>query len=350
MAKPADTLDYPHADLPAPGGLIEVAPGVYWLRMPLPFALDHINLWLLQDGDGWTIVDCGFASDETRELWGKIFATLPGGGEPGDGKIQRLIVTHFHPDHIGLAAWLCQRFGLTPWISLSEFLTAHAARSCTPGYDKDDLVALFRQHGLDETRLQAMSASGNVYRRIVPELPAAYRRIRDGDDISINHRSWRVIVGFGHAPEHSALYCEELGTLISGDMVLPRISTNVGVGSAEPEGDPLRLFLESLARYRLLPADTLVLPSHGKVFRGLHTRIDQLNLHHEQRLAELMAACDEPRSATELLPVLFKRELDSHQTYFAMGEAIAHLNYLMHRGQLQRSTDSTGKHRFIRNT
>lgn len=342
MTKPADTLDYPHAELPVPGGLIEVASGVYWLRMPLPFALDHINLWLLQDGDGWTIVDCGYASDETRALWEKIFAALPGGGE-----IQRLIVTHYHPDHIGLAAWLCQRFGLTPWISLSEFLTAHAASSSTPGYDKDDLVALFRQHGLDETRLQAMSARGNVYHRFVPELPAAFRRIRDGDDISINHRSWRVIVGFGHAPEHSTLYCEELGVLISGDMVLPRISTNISVGAAEPEGDSLRLFLESLEHYRDLPADTLVLPSHGKVFRGLHTRIDQLNLHHQRRLAELTAACNEPRSATELLPVLFQRELDIHQVYFAMGEAIAHLNYLMHRSQLQRISGADGVYRFI---
>jgi glyoxylase-like metal-dependent hydrolase (beta-lactamase superfamily II) len=261
--------------------------------------------------------------------------------------VQRLIVTHYHPDHIGLAAWLCQRFGLTPWMALAEFLAAHAAANNTPGYSKEASLHLFHQHGLTAEQRSVMAARGNVYQKFVPELPTTFRRIQEGDEIAINRRIWRVITGYGHAPEHCALYCAELNVLISGDMVLPRISTNVSVGSAEPDGDPLHLFLTSLERYLDLPADTLVLPSHGKVFRGLHTRIAQLRTHHEERLALLVTACRTPQTAMRVLPVLFNRELDSHQIYFALGEAVAHLNYLMHQGRVHRALDADGVYHFV---
>ena len=335
-------LHYPLPDPPAPGKLLDVAEGVHWLRMPLPFALDHINLWLLRDGPGWVIVDAGFATDATRAHWETIFAACL------DGRpVHRIVATHLHPDHLGLAAWLARRFGTDVWMTQAEFLYARALWTAADPSLPLPFADLFRRHGLDEARTASIAGRTGAYRRGVPELPARYRRIAEGDELEIDGRKWRVIVGYGHSPEHAALYCESLGLLISGDMVLPRISTNVSVQPLEPEGNPLALFLQSLERYRALPADTLVLPSHGAVFRGLHPRLDALAQHHRERFALLEEACRTPRSAAELLATLFQRELDLHQLVFAMGEAIAHLNWLMHAGRLER-LDDDGVYRFVR--
>jgi glyoxylase-like metal-dependent hydrolase (beta-lactamase superfamily II) len=182
---------------------------------------------------------------------------------------------------------------------------------------------------------------------MVPRVPTRFRRLLDGDTIRIGDHDWTCHVGYGHAPEHMSLHCADLGLLISGDMVLPRISTNVSVIDLEPEANPLPLYLASIERMRALPADTLVLPSHGKPFRGLHQRIAQLQSHHDERFADLMAACaTAPQSAADLLSVLFKRKLDLHQTTFAMGEAIAHLNALWLAGKLSRSQGVDGIYRF----
>lgn len=340
---PWDVLSYPHQDVPAPGTVREVAHGVFWVRMPLPFALDHINLWLLEDGDGWAIVDCGYAASATRDCWERVFADCLG-GRP----VRRIIATHYHPDHLGLACWLMQRFDAPLWMSQADFLTAQAVFHELPGYDVPGLIAHFRRHGLDEERLGTLERRGNGYRRGVQALPGSYRRLMEGDTLEINGVAWQVAMGYGHAPEHAALHSEELGVLISGDMVLPRISTNVSVWAVEPDGNPLRLFLESIERYARLPAHTLVLPSHGKPFHGLHPRVRDLELHHEQRLAELVAACGEPAAAAGLLGTLFRRELDTHQVFFAMGETIAHLNFLLFRGALQRFVDEGGVCRFVR--
>ena len=240
----AAPLQFPFAEVPAPGTTLEVAPGVFWLRMPLPFALNHINLWMLRDEAGWTLVDCGLNSAPTRELWEQIFAwALP------QGPIRRLIVTHYHPDHFGLAGWLTQRFGIELWMSEGEYLTARAFILGLPGYCTPSAADLFAAHGLDPAQVAHQRSRGNTYGLGVGEPPAAFRRIMDGDLIRIDGRSWQVIMGYGHAPEHAALYCAELGVLISGDMVLPKISTNVSVWAAEPNGDPLKLFLDSVDRY-----------------------------------------------------------------------------------------------------
>lgn len=336
-------LDYPLAAVPAPGETLEVAAGVYWLRMPLPFALDHINLWLMADGEGWTIVDCGYTSDATRAAWEAIAREMIG-ARP----VRRILVTHYHPDHLGMAHWLARTFGAEVWMTQAEYLTAHAVWDNAAGFSKETLVALYRRHGLDEGRLAHLGLKGDVYRRGVPEVPRRYRRIVDGEEILIGGRSWRVMVGYGHAPEHAALWCRDLGAFVSGDMVLPRISTNVSVWGPEPEGDPLALYLASLARYRELPAETLVLPSHGRVFTGLRERVDALRAHHDARFGELLAACAEaPRTAADLIPVLFRRTLDTHQVFFAMGEAVAHINALWRRGRLERTVDSQGVCRFF---
>jgi len=328
------SLDYPYPDTPKPGTTIEVAPGVHWLSMPLPFALDHINLWLVGD----TVVDTGIGDDATRALWEKILFQK---------QIKRVVLTHYHPDHAGNAAWLVQKFGAEFWTTQGEYLTAHAVRASSAGYTTEAVLEVFRKNGLDPERAKTMGGRGNRYAALVPEFPLSYRRIIEGDRVKIGGHDWRAFIGHGHAPEHLSLYCEALNVVIAGDMLLSTISTNVSVWSIDPEGDPLRLFLESLKRYRELPEDVLVLPSHGKPFRGAHVRVGELESHHEKHFAKLLQALKEKSlSAGELLGLLFRRPLDAHQTFFAMGEAIAHLHYLYYAGRLTRSNGADGIMRY----
>lgn len=347
---PDSLLHYPLGErLPGVGEVIEITPGVRWLRTGLPFALDHINLWLLRDRDargreGWAVVDCGIAADATRAAWEQVFATgldgLP---------VLRVIVTHMHPDHIGLADWLCTRWGCRLWISATDWNAARLASQQTTGFGGEAAARFFASHGLtDPEALAKVRARRGYYASMVPAVPSAFHRLMDGQTVRIGDADWRALAGFGHAPEHIALHGASAGVLISGDMVLPRISTNVSVIDLEPEADPLPLYLASLARMRELPADTLVLPSHGRPFTGLHTRIDQLQAHHDERLQEAWQACRErPCSAADLLPVLFRRPLDLHQTTFAMGEAIAHLHALLSAGRVRREAGADGVWRFV---
>ncbi|QGZ62069.1 MBL fold metallo-hydrolase [Paraburkholderia acidisoli] len=347
-------LDYPFADtLPEPGHVFEVAPGVKWLRMPLPFVLDHINLWLLRDEidgqPGWTVIDCGITDDTIKARWEDVF----------DGQLEglpvlRVIVTHCHPDHIGLAHWICaggekQRWDVRLWTTHGEYMQARVMASGDGSNAGGEGAARhFARHGLaDEAALDKLRNRRDYYSKLVPALPPQYRRLREADTVRIGGRDWQVITGYGHSPEHCALYSAEIDTLISGDMVLPRISTNVSVFDMEPEGNPLGLYLHSLGRYETLPEATLVLPSHGKPFRGVRTRIAQLRAHHDARVAEVMEACERaPQSAADIVPLMFKRQLDIHQMTFAMGEALAHLHLLWLAGKLQRSTDANGVIRF----
>jgi glyoxylase-like metal-dependent hydrolase (beta-lactamase superfamily II) len=338
----SDGLAYPIAQPPLPGTLREVATGVYWLRMPLPFALEHINLWLLADGDGWTIVDCGFGTDETRTLWQQIFSASLG-GRP----VTRIVVTHFHPDHFGLAAWLADQWRAPVYMAEPEFDAARAWFAAHELHRREAHVALFKLHGLDladEVPLQRE----NLFKRGVPALPTAITGLDDGQKLDIDGREWRIVTGYGHSPEHAALHCDTLGVLIAGDMVLPRISTNVSVQPAAPDADPLGRFLDSLTRYAELAAGTLVLPSHGLPFYGLRERVAALKDHHTARLDELLAACRKPHTGAQMMPVIFKRALDAQQTMFAMGETLSHINYLHQRGRLQRTRGNDGIYRYAR--
>jgi glyoxylase-like metal-dependent hydrolase (beta-lactamase superfamily II) len=312
--------------------------------MPLPFALDHINLWLLAETDGWTAVDCGYGDAATRELWETHFATTLA-GEP----VKRIIATHFHPDHLGNAAWLVARFACPVVMTQAEFLTAHAVLEQRATHSLADTCALFAAHGMPPDFVAALAARGNHYRRGVPDVPAKYQGMQDGDDVVAGGAPWRIICGHGHSPEHASLHSAARALLISGDMLLPRISTNVSITVAEPDGDPLARFLDSIAVFATLPPETLVLPSHGLPFRGVALRVAQLQAHHSERLAELeaaMIAAAAPVSASDILPVLFRRELDLQQRFFAMGEAIAHLNHLWHRGRIRRTVAADGAIRF----
>ncbi|MBM4221616.1 MAG: MBL fold metallo-hydrolase, partial [Gammaproteobacteria bacterium] len=324
-------------------------PGVRWLRMPLPFALNHINLWLLRDRDedgrdGWAVVDCGITDEATRSAWTQVFAD-----ELQGLPVLRVIVTHMHPDHIGLAHWLTGHWDCRLWISATDWHAAWMASQSTTGVGGNSAADFFASHGLVDPEAQdKIRARARYYPTMVPAVPAQFCRLVDGQQLSIGAHSWRCIVGYGHAPEHMSLYMGALPMLIAGDMLLPRISTNVSVFASEPEANPLPMYLASIRKLAGLPADTLVLPSHGKPFLGLHARIRQLEAHHDERLAATLQACRaRPCSAADLLAVLFSRKLDLHQTTFAMGESIAHLHMLWRAGQLRRSHDADGVLRFI---
>ena len=338
-------LSYPFDDrLPAQGEAITVAPGIKWLRIGLPFALDHINLWLVRDAwegrEGWAIVDTCVAQPHAREQWQQIFDSALEGLP-----VVRVIVTHMHPDHIGNARWLCERWQAPLFISATDYLTAKLFSGDRGSEQGGAMAADFlHSHGLlDEIALAGIRGRTNYYPSLVDGVPLEYVRMQDGDTLNLAGNTWRCISGFGHAPEHIALYCESLNVLISGDMVLPRISTNVSVHATEPRANALQEFLDSLRKYEPLASNTLVLPSHGKPFTGLHVRLQQLHDHHRDRLRDLLAACQQkPMSAHDALPILFHRPLDLHQTTFAMGESVAHLHKLWFDGILKREVDARG--------
>lgn len=335
-------LDFPFDGYPAPAEMRTVLPGIHWVRMPLPYALDHINLWILDDDpDQIVLIDAGFGLEEVKQHWTTLLDRIK-------RRVAGVVVTHCHPDHVGLADWLSEHNGTPVFMTQGEYFGAHAIWHQIPGYSIPDMLESFRRHGLDQTRLDALEKRGNAYRHGVPRLPSHFHRMFAGDVLSINKHNWRVIICHGHSPEHACLYCEELGVLISGDMLLPRITTNVSVYAATPNDDPLGWFLCSLYQLKDLPDDTLVLPSHGLPFRGVHARIDQLEAHHEERCETLLKAMSGVCSAASLLETLFPRALDTHQVMFAMGESIAHFNHLVSRREVRRLVDADGSIRFER--
>ena len=332
---PFETLDF--------GTPLEIVPGIQWLRMPMPFPLDHINLWLLKDDDNWTLVDTGYNTEEVRGLWRAVISNFE-----DCQSISRLIVTHFHPDHMSLAGWFVVELGADLWMSHAEWLQAHVNQGDGVTDDLERRIAFYRQHGLDEEAIAGYCAARSDFSNVILPIPDTFRRIGQGDEVTIGGRIWRVITGGGHSPEHTCLWCEDANVLISGDQVLPRITSHVSVFYYEPHGDPLRRFLASFDRFRHLPHDVLVLPSHNLPFRGLHDRLDAIAAHHRDRLEMTHAACAEPRTAAELIGAIFSRPLDAIQTTFAFGETLAHTNYLVSDGHLLREQASGGQIRFVR--
>jgi glyoxylase-like metal-dependent hydrolase (beta-lactamase superfamily II) len=331
------SLTYPFGQPPEPTETIQVAPGVIWLRMPLPFRLNHINLWLIEEDGGFAMIDTGLANQETRDLWEATFPKVLG-GRP----ITRIVCTHFHPDHMGLAGWHAKRWGAECWASLADWSFSRMLSAEDSADFHDMQIEFYRKCGFGAHELELVRERGNPYsRRVVPP-PPSLRRLKGGQRLMLGGVSWRLIEGNGHSPEHISLFCEELKLLISGDQVLPKISPIVGVWPQDQETDQLGLFLASLGRFRDLPADTLVLPSHGLPFKGLHDRLDSLAHHHDLRLEQAMAACASPHTAADMVKVLFSPDLDMQETIFAASESLSHLHYLTARGQLAREEDAQG--------
>jgi glyoxylase-like metal-dependent hydrolase (beta-lactamase superfamily II) len=328
----AEALRYPWEIHPGHDQVVEVMPGVLWVRLKLPFRLNHVNIYLLADGDGWTMVDSGFGNEESIAAWTTLFE-----GPLKHVKVSRLIVTHSHPDHVGLAGWIVERFGCPLYMSQVEYLQSvyHQNRGTAERVDAQRLF--FRRHGMDESLTDNLLSRGQDYLKRVSVLPPSYRRISHGDDVVIGTRRFKVITGGGHALDQVMLYCADDKLFLSADQVLSKISPNVSVWAVEPEQNSLGEYLASLASLTTsLPYDLLVLPGHGVPFYGLKTRIKQLADHHEDRCRLIAEACRVvPQTSKELVPVVFhKHVLDVHQMGFAAGELIAHVNYMLVEGRL----------------
>jgi glyoxylase-like metal-dependent hydrolase (beta-lactamase superfamily II) len=335
---PQAALTYPMKSAPLPGQALEVAPGVHWLRMNLPLALNHINLWALEDGDGWTLVDTGMQTEEIAAAWRTVIS-----GPMADRAVKRVICTHMHPDHIGMAGWLTRRFGCPLWTSRLEYLTCRTLVADTGREAPADAIRFYRAAGWDADAIEHYKTRFGSFGKMVYALPDSYRRIADGDEFLIGGRAWQVVVGRGHSPEHVCLYCPELRILICGDQVLPKITSNVSVFPIEPDADPLTDWLESLAAIRLrVRDDVLVLPSHNEPFHGLHARIEQLIQGHEQALLRLIQALSERKTAADIFGILFRRRVDGELLTMATGESVAHLNCLIRRGHATRTVDDAG--------
>ena len=333
-----DDIRYEFDERPEPGETLAIAPGIHWLRMPLPFSLSHINLWLLEEDDGWAIVDTGVSTEVTRSTWTRVFSSVMR-NQPAS----RIFATHLHPDHAGCAGWLCQHFGVELWMPREEYLLCRVLVADTGRPPPEAGKQFYGGAGFPPEAMNHYQKMFGLFGKYVAPLPESYRRLKDGDRLTIGRRKWEVIVGRGHSPEHACLFCPDDNLLISGDQLLPTISSNVSVYPTEPAANPLADWLESLQSMQArLPPDVLVLPAHGKPFRGARRRLEALLDEHRRGLANLEVLCREPRRAVDAFPALFRSRIDDNNLIMATGEAIAHLNYLLVAGRLSVDTDDAG--------
>ena len=316
----------------------QVAEGIYWARFPMPMSLDHINIWLLEEEQGWTVVDTCLGISSAKEIWEQLFSGFMA-GKP----VLRVICTHLHPDHVGLAGWLTERFGCELWMSREEFMMCRNMAGDTGRPAPDVALRFYHAAGYDEQQLERYKKKFGNFGRAISPLPDSFRRLVDRETITIGGRYWQVIVGSGHSPEHVCLYCPGLKLLISGDQVLPKITPNVSVFPTEPKGDTLKEWLRSSARIReMLPDDVLVLRAHESPFYGLHVRLSQLIESHNSDLNDLFTHLEQPRRAVDCFPALFHREINDGNLGLATGETMAHLNCLLGRRRITRRRDEQG--------
>jgi len=325
-------------EIPDPGEMMKIADGVYWIRMPMPFVLDHINIVAIEDGDGWAILDTGLEQPETVKLWRALMAG-PLMGRP----ITKVIITHMHPDHIGMAGWLTRRFDCRLWISRLEYLTCRTLLADTMRQAPQAGISFYTEAGWDKDQIEDYQTKFGNFGKFIHPMPDSFRRISEGDKITIGGREWQVLVGAGHSPEHACLYCPELKIFLSGDQVIPRISSNISVFPTEPDANPMLDWLKSLHHIRdSIPDDVLVVPSHKTCFYGLHHRVEELLAEHHGDFAKLKAALDKPKRAVDVFEYLFSREIGMDLLNMATGEAIADLNYLIAQGEVTRTVDDNG--------
>ena len=330
-------IRHPFDTPPAEGGATEVAPGILWLRLPLPMALDHVNIYALDDGDGWTIVDAGLSSKRSKAIWERLLA------EPLAGKpVTRVILTHHHPDHVGLAGWFQSRGAellatRTAWL-YARMLTLDAQDRPTA-----EALAFYRRAGLPEAELAKRAGERPFnFADVVDPMPVGFTRLTEGQCLRAGGRDWTIRIGQGHAPDHATLWSDE-GIVLGGDQLLPGISANIGVYPTEPEADPLTEWLDSCRAFQAHARDDqLILPGHKLPFTGLPFRLVQMIENHESALDRLLAHLATPRTAAECFLPLFRREIGTAEHGLALVEAVAHLNCLLRRGLVSRSLGDTG--------
>lgn len=339
--KPA--LDYPCGDAPTSGAAIEIAPGVLWMRMPMPLRLmDHVNLWAVRDENGWAVFDAGLQAGDTTLAWCTLFGDE---GALAHGGLSRLFVMHMHPDHAGLAGWLTRKFGCRLWMTRAEYLACRLLAADIGRKMSDESVNFYRRAGWDDTAIDVYRPFFGGFARYVHVLPDSYRRVGDGEELRIGDHMWRVVVGTGHSPEHACFHSPDLKLLISGDQVLPQVSSNVSVSATEPDADPAGDWLASLDKLALeIPGDVLVLPGHGEPFYGLHTRLDYLKRSRHNALDRLRHTLGRPRRVVDIFAQLFSRPIGSDPDLLevATGESVAHLNSLQHRDEVEMNLDTDG--------
>ena len=348
-AKPEAALRYLFDAPPEPGASREVIPGLTWLRLPLPFILNHVNVWLLDDGGTGTrarstIVDTGADKPETRAIWERVLSEGPLAGR----KVSRLVCTHGHPDHMGLAGWLTEKLGVELHMTLAEWLAPKVWREEGLKPLQPEVETFYKCHGVSDDEIAVMRRQRQEAPFRNHPLPMSFNRLRDGQTLRFGQRSWKVLVNGGHADEHASFWCRKDAILIAGDQVLSKISPVVGVFSSQPLADPLADYLASLKRLRRVPDETLVLPSHGLPFRGLHTRLDELAAHHEKRLSSLADLMTAPKTAHVLAQGLFSKAMAEGQTVLALGETLAHAHYLVGTRRAKRVVSRSGLVKFAK--
>lgn len=330
-------------DAPETGSVTKITDDIFWLRMPLPMTgLDHINLWILRDGEGWAIVDTGIGSQASKEIWEAAFKGVMKGR-----RVTRIICTHLHPDHTGLAGWLCRRFHAPLIMTRNEYFLCRLMAADTGKPAPREAIEFYERAGFTHPQIELFKSRFGGFGKAITTMPEGFIRMAEGDTLTINGVDWTILVGSGHSPEHACLYSPSENICITGDQLLPNISSNVSVWPTEPENNPLQDWIDSCEMLRAkLPEDVLVLPAHGIPFRGAHRRLSKLIEHHEKALDRLAEFCASPQRATEVYSVLFRRAIDDGNRIMAVGEAIAHLNCLIARGRMTRRVNDAGQYTY----
>ncbi len=330
-------IRYAFPDKPRFGETMEISPGIHWLRMPLPFVLGHINLWLLEDLDGWCVVDTGIDNEDSKAVWTSILAD-----KLKDQRLQRILVTHMHPDHVGLAGWLCEHWQTILYMTRQDYLSARTLVADRPP-PPPDAIRFYHRAGLSAEQLAQYATRFGQFGAMVSPLPQSYRRLRAEQKLRIGALEWEVIIGEGHAPEHACLYCAERHLLIAGDQVLPTITPNVSVWPTEPAANPLDDWLRSCRAFRQrFDDDLLVLPAHGRPFYGIDTRLTEILDEHHAGLDQILELSAKPHRAVDYFSALFRGAIKDGNRIMAVGETIAHINYLLAQRQLDQQDDEHG--------
>lgn len=328
-------------EAPEPGEVTQIADGIFWLRMALPMkGLEHINLYFIRDGKDWAVIDTGIGSSDSKEKWQIVFDR-----EMAGGSVSKVIVTHLHPDHSGLAGWITRKFHIPLLMTRGEYYLCRLMAADTGKPAPPESIEFYERCGFTEQQVELYKARFGGFGKAITPLPNAYHRIKDDDEIRIDKQDWKVIVGSGHSPEHACLFSPDLNICFTGDQLLPNISSNVSVWPTEPYANPLEDWIASCHRLKAeLPEDVLICPAHGIAFRGAHRRLEKLIKHHEKALERLYKLCAEPKLATEVYPVLFRRSINDGNRLMAVGESVAHLNCLVYRGLIRRRINDAGQY------